>query len=132
MPKVTTPSGVSVGPQEAPQRAASGRATGQGQSRASLPATASVVRCGNALARQASVDAQGLANSNRGQSSEQRHFALAFLARGRSLGIVVWSHDDWDYPICEGRDIRDFYGERLPGWLASPTARARRHRRTGR
>jgi hypothetical protein len=69
------------------------------------------VRCGDALARQASVDAQGYANSDRRQSSEQRHFALAFLASGRSLGIVVWSHHDCDYSICEGRDIRDFYGD---------------------
>ena len=35
-----------------------------GASRASLPAFASVVRCGNALARQASVHAQGFMNSD--------------------------------------------------------------------
>ncbi len=79
-----------------PRRGRRGQADGSG----------SVVRCGNALTRHASVDAHGLANSDLWQSSEQRHFTLAFLARGRSLGIIVWSHDDCDYSICEGGDIR--------------------------
>jgi hypothetical protein len=55
------------------------------------PAAASVVRCANVLARQASVHARGLVNSDLWQSSEQRHFTLAFFARGRALGIVVWA-----------------------------------------
>jgi hypothetical protein len=55
----------------------------------SLPPAASVVCCGNALARQASVHAHRFANSDLAQSSEQRHFTLAFLARERSLVIVV-------------------------------------------
>ena len=108
------------GPTARPQRGA----TDTPGNRASLPAAASVVRCGNALARQASVDPQGFANSDLRQSSEQHHFALAFLARGRSLGIVVWSHSDCDYSICEGLDTRISTGDAFGMQRTSRTIRA--------
>jgi len=45
----------------------------------------------DALAGQAPIDAHGSATSDPWQLTERHHLALAFLAHGTSMGIVV----DW-------------------------------------